>query len=456
MRSLAIFMLMIHVACSSTDETGPPDASVVSNDSGAIIDAGSQVADSGWVGADTGISDDAAQQANDAGFACGNGSTDGAEECDDGNALDGDGCSALCTIEHGEIELAQEQPRATIENPIRIRGSGFRYQVELQVCILQDGGCRFALGTLQTSSSGRIEDDQGDPAVIQVDQPLEALVALCDEALGTCSNGLSLAWILPQSECEEDADCRNGQRCERNQCIEAPPRCADDIDCPPGQSCNDGECRTPNNGRCQDNSQCPDLYLCLDGRCVEPDRNCGAHADCPMHQVCNFNNGECELLPAGVCRNDDPCQLRCQIPQGSELGVCIDCERDDQCPQGAVCNGQGQCDAPRCNADNCPAPGRCENDQCVGGEGCNNQNCPPPGRCENNMCVRDEQPQLCQQHADCDGTQQCIQIDGRGACVSRCNEGDQAQFCAGLGGDNCICNMLAMRCNQQSGLCERP
>ena len=123
MRSLAIFMLMIHVACSSTDETGPPDASVVSNDSGAIIDAGSQVADSGWVGADTGISDDAAQPANDAGFACGNGSTDGAEECDDGNALDGDGCSALCTIEHGEIELAQEQPRATIENPIRIRGS---------------------------------------------------------------------------------------------------------------------------------------------------------------------------------------------------------------------------------------------------------------------------------------------------------------------------------------------
>ncbi|MBI5621912.1 DUF11 domain-containing protein [Candidatus Falkowbacteria bacterium] len=30
---------------------------------------------------------------------CGNGSLDGGEQCDDGNATDGDGCSALCTVE---------------------------------------------------------------------------------------------------------------------------------------------------------------------------------------------------------------------------------------------------------------------------------------------------------------------------------------------------------------------
>ncbi len=456
MRIFSIFMLSILVGCSGGDEPNASDAGAVAIDSGALVDAGTTATDAGEVATDSGPAADTGSPNADTGSPCGNGQADGDEECDDGNSQSGDGCSETCAIERGEIVLAQEQPEAVIENPIQIRGLGFRFQVELRVCVLQDGQCRFALGTLVSDASGLVQAENGEPAVIQADQPLEAVIGLCDEALETCSNGLSLSWTLPQAECQADEDCADAQRCENNQCIEAAPRCVDDIDCPPGQSCNDGVCQTPNNGRCQDNSQCPDLHLCVEGRCVEPDRNCGAHVDCPMHQACNFNTGECELLPAGVCRNNDPCQLRCVIPQGSELGRCIDCERDDQCPQGAVCNGQGQCDAPRCNAENCPAPGRCENDQCVGGEGCNEQNCPPPGRCDNNMCVRDQQPQLCQQHADCERTEQCIQLDGQGACVSRCNEGDQAQFCAGNGGDNCICNMLMMRCNQQSGLCERP
>ena len=36
------------------------------------------------------------------GFVCGDGVLELGEECDDGNSLDGDGCSAFCTYEVGE------------------------------------------------------------------------------------------------------------------------------------------------------------------------------------------------------------------------------------------------------------------------------------------------------------------------------------------------------------------
>ncbi|MBN2051921.1 hypothetical protein JW756_00280 [Candidatus Woesearchaeota archaeon] len=35
----------------------------------------------------------------DSAYACGNGRPDLNEECDDGNVVDGDGCSSICTIE---------------------------------------------------------------------------------------------------------------------------------------------------------------------------------------------------------------------------------------------------------------------------------------------------------------------------------------------------------------------
>ena len=459
MRSLVMIISLFILGCPAQNAGDSTDTQRPSSDTGTLVDAGQTIADTGQRQSDAGTTIDSGSNASDSGPLCGNGQADEAEECDDGNGVDGDGCSASCTIERGRIELAQDDPQANVERPIQIRGFGFRHRVELQVCILQNGNCRFAIGSLQSNAEGRIEGENGEAAEVVADQPMQATVGLCDEALETCSNGLALAWVVPEAECHEDFDCGNGQRCVGNQCIDAAPGCNNDreiVECPQGQVCVDGVCEDPDENRCQDNGQCPDEHLCIDGRCVERNRNCGDHNDCPMHQICDLNRGQCQGLPPGVCRDDSPCQIRCVFPPGLPLGRCIDCERDDECPVGAVCNPQGQCDAPLCNAENCPPPGRCENDRCIGGQDCNEQNCPPPNQCSNNMCIQDQAPQVCQVHGDCAGTHQCIIIDGRGACVSRCNQGDQAQFCAGAGEPNCICTMLTMTCDHQTGLCERP
>ena len=459
MRPLVMFASLFFLSCSSIDANETSDAGQQPTDTQRTIDSGQPPTDSGSAQSDAGVAHDLGAQMSDSGPLCGNGQADDAEECDDGNNVPGDGCSEVCSIERGQIELAQDDPQASVEQPIRIRGSGFRHVVELQVCILQGGSCRFAIGSIQSNAEGGLDGENGEAAEVVADQPMEATIGLCDQALETCSNGLVLAWVIPEAECHEDFDCGNGQRCVGNQCINASPRCNSDreiIECPPGQVCVAGVCEDPDNNRCQDNAQCPQDHLCLDGRCVERNRHCGDHADCPMHQICDLNRGQCQGLPPGVCRDDSPCQIRCVLPPGLPLGRCIDCEQDDECPVGAVCNQQGQCDAPQCNAENCAPPGRCENDQCIGGEDCNEQNCPPPNQCSNNMCIQDQAPNVCAAHGDCEGTHQCIVIDGRGACVSRCNQGDQAQFCAGGGQPNCICTMLTMTCNHQTGLCERP
>ncbi len=456
MRRLVMITSFFILGCPAqqSSDTGQPLA-----DTQVGIDSGRSNADSGHLQSDAGPTDVTGQANADSGPLCGNGRTDESEECDDGNDVAGDGCNAACALERGIIELAQDEPRANVERPIQIRGFGFRYSVELQVCILQGESCRFAIGTIQSNDEGGLEDANGEAAELVADQPMEATIGLCDEGLETCSNGLALAWVVPEAECQQDFDCGNGQRCLGNQCINDSPSCNNDreiVECPQGQVCVDGICEDPDNNRCQDNTQCPENHVCLDTRCVERNGNCVDHSDCPMHQICDFNRGQCQGLPAGVCRDDSPCQVRCVLPPGLPLGRCIDCERDDECPVGAVCNPQGQCDAPLCNDQTCPAPGRCENDRCLGGEDCNAQNCPPPNQCNNNLCVQDQAPQVCQVHGDCEGTQQCIIIDGRGACVSRCNQGDQAQFCAGGGQPNCICTMLTMTCDHQTGLCERP
>jgi len=46
---------------------------------------------------------------------CGNGQLEADEVCDDGNLLDGDGCSASCTPELAVSPAADAQPAASVQ-----------------------------------------------------------------------------------------------------------------------------------------------------------------------------------------------------------------------------------------------------------------------------------------------------------------------------------------------------
>jgi cysteine-rich repeat protein len=437
-RSLILLALAIPLACLQNSDNTPAE----SVDSGRPSDAG--------VTPDAGDSRDVGDIVSQ----CGDGALSSSEACDDGNTTAGDGCSPACAIEHGTIELGQAEPEAVVSQPILIRGLGFRYAATLGVCIMQDGQCRFELASLQSDDQGRVTGPDGQPVPIQAEQALEAEIGLCDEEIGACSNSLALRWVVPSDECAQDSDCARQQQCTDGRCVAASRPCTDDIECPPGHTCQEGACVDPSQGPCENNGQCPQGVPCVNGRCTEPQRGCTSHNDCPLHQACDRDEGMCVILPGTSCREDQQCQIRCAIAQGETLGRCIDCESDEHCPQGAICF-ENVCVEPSCNEQNCPPPAaRCENDLCVGDVRCNEQTCPPPSRCENNQCVHNNQPQICQNHGQCQADEQCLMIGPQGACVNLCNIGHQQRACAGNGNAECICNMVGMSCNHQTGFCE--
>ena len=71
---------MVHAGCGGSDTSELPPAP----------DAG---------GVDAGVDVDV--DANTGPAVCGNGTVEGHEQCDDGNRVNGDGCSAACTKEGG-------------------------------------------------------------------------------------------------------------------------------------------------------------------------------------------------------------------------------------------------------------------------------------------------------------------------------------------------------------------
>ena len=55
---------------------------------------------------------------------CGDGDMEGEEECDDGNLIDGDGCSSICEIEEGIHDVMIDESYSNSVNGIRIKDLG--------------------------------------------------------------------------------------------------------------------------------------------------------------------------------------------------------------------------------------------------------------------------------------------------------------------------------------------
>jgi len=100
----AAFLTLVLGACSTSNHndnfpdagvgTDAPTASVCGD---GIVDGNEQCDDGNTVGGD-GCSATCMTEFN---TKCGNGQLDGAEQCDDGNTAGGDGCAADCTVENG-------------------------------------------------------------------------------------------------------------------------------------------------------------------------------------------------------------------------------------------------------------------------------------------------------------------------------------------------------------------
>ena len=105
-----------------------------------------------------------------------------------------------------------------------------------------------------------------------------------------------------QPGCKVDKDCKNGQVCAANKCVE----CTDDAQCPKGKSCQANACVAK--AQCINDEQCPSGQVCQAGAC----KPCASDGECGPGGTCS----------AGLCSRPKKCAKD------------ADCADDEDCKDG--------------------------------------------------------------------------------------------------------------------------
>lgn len=242
--SVALILLAAALGCGGTADNAPSAPKLKgTGGSGAKADGPSGVDDPDTSDPDLTIPDDLQPEENPClgdnppdncllvptGPACGDGELNQEDEvCDDGNALPGDGCDGICTVEPNHECPTAGQPCVSVF----ACGNG---KVEPgEVC--DDGGTADGDGCNATC-----EEQSASYVCLEPGQPCQRMYACGDSRLGgaeTCDDGNAVAGDGCDTEClvEEGFVCRTpGSACERSE------RCGDGVLSPTlGEVCDDG------------------------------------------------------------------------------------------------------------------------------------------------------------------------------------------------------------------------
>lgn len=208
-------------------------------------------------------------------IACGNGTLETGEECDDGNTINGDGCSAQCKLEvcgNGRID-GNEQ----CDDGNTVNGDGCSAQC-----------------TIEVIPSCRQDSDCNDNNACTNDR---------------CVDGNCLSNTV---NCDDGNVCNGTESCNPDSgCVEGTPLVCDD-----GNVCNGIESCDPSDGcvsgtplNCNDGNSCNGIEEC--------DPYLGCTAGIPLD--CSYLTDECH---AGMC---DPETIGCFAALTVESSVCNDC-----------------------------------------------------------------------------------------------------------------------------------
>jgi uncharacterized repeat protein (TIGR01451 family) len=293
---------------------------------------------------------------------CGDGKIRGAETCDDGNVLNGDGCFNFCQIEPGFVCSGEpsvclptcgngliDSGEACDDNNIT-EGDGCS-----AACVVEPGyvcNGEPSVCVASTCGNGRIDGNEA-----------------CDDGNGTNGDGCSSVCVVePGFVCRDEpsvcvASCGNGridagEACDDGDIIDGDgcsPICAIE----PGFVCT-GEpsvCRAScGNGRIDANETCDDGNINSEDGCsvvcqVEPGYVCNGEPS-----VCNASCGDGRLDLGETCDDDnlvpgDGCSAVCQTEPGyvclGEPSVCrATCgngqiDEGENCDDGNIASGDG-------------------------------------------------------------------------------------------------------------------
>ncbi len=178
---------------------------------------------------------------------CGDGNLDPGEECDDGNNVDGDGCSAVCTVEpfcgDGNLDPGEECDDG---NNVDGDGCDANCKVELPQAFCGDGN----LDPGEECDDGNNVDGDGCSATCTVEP--------------VCGDGN----LDPGEECD-DGNNADGDGCSANCTVE--PFCGDgNLD--PGEECDDGN--NADGDGCDANCETETVALVCGDGILDPGEQC--------------------------------------------------------------------------------------------------------------------------------------------------------------------------------------
>jgi cysteine-rich repeat protein len=353
-----------------------------------------------------------------------------AEECDDGNATGGDGCSSTCRFEgcgNGYLDVAEE-----CDDGNQVSQDGCNSLCLLERCF-----------------------------AVTCTPPDGCHTSACNPSTGLCE----ASPVADGTSCSDNDLCSRQDHCQAGACVGTDRLVCND---PGGQcygaaTCNPstGLCmrhNIPNGIACNDGNACTSFEACHDGVCGGSVPVICPAADLPCRGVacdptlgCTYpplpNGSSCE--EGNRCTQGDVC-----VEGQCRSGTPVTCTSDHPCrdpvcvPSTGVCQDQPKPDYTECNdGDACTLTDTCHGGSCVGRN---------PRLCE-------DPPNSCHHGGACEpSTGQCVyQILSNGtSCTDSdgCTYGETCYAGSCQGGTAMICEAdLGCRnpgeCSRSSGTC---
>jgi hypothetical protein len=305
---------------------------------------------------------------------CGDGEKEGmaGEECDDGNAVDCDGCSTACKT---TIDGCKTASGCVADGSTEAGSSGCNVcDLSKRTAGSDEGYTSVASGTACPEDVFCLVNETCDGAgackgtTNDCDDQLTCTVDVCDEAADTCKHDVGSGCMIggachatgdrnPDSPCEACDPGKNGtdwttltmgETCGDPSCsageLTPAPTCSASGECvkpETSESCMGFVCADSVScvHECKEDDDCLEEFSCKDGACV---------ADVPMGHDCT-SDAQCDTghCADGVCCNT-ACGSTCETcaAEGS-VGTCVDVEvgtdPDNECSGAGVCNGANEC-----------------------------------------------------------------------------------------------------------------
>jgi len=231
------------------------------------------------------------------GASCGDSKADTGESCDDGNKLDGDGCSSTCQVEACWECSGGACMKSSQHTPCNNGTQGCDGKGACNDCVIVDMVC------------DNCKSCAGSPCIKNGDCASDVCITgVCRSATGSaCEDSVECATDYCDgkfcAECTDNDQCPSGScKTATSQCYAAIGEpCDSAMPCGLGLNCTSiNICKGTNGVACQGDYECANNECANNNKCIE----CDTNLDCDFGELCDLGTSSC---PKTALPNDAYC-----------------------------------------------------------------------------------------------------------------------------------------------------